>query len=282
MERTSFKLDLRPRWVTGLVENVREYFSRQDGVEYPPDVIEKSLSEWLEQRVDQMLEGVGDSLTSPHLAEARDFRRILEANARSSIHAAQPVSAARVEAVASGEADVGRLSARAAATIFTGRREFDRSRLGAMVAYVVAKGHDIYKTNLNKLLFYSDMTAYALHGRGISGATYVNMPFGPVPEHIEAVIDALVSSGSLIRSEVPEVGKNAVRFELTGEGAAAELSEEDKRVLDWVLSTYGEMGAGELSELSHKERAYKDTRPLEPIAYEYAKFLKRLPKDVNN
>jgi hypothetical protein len=37
------------------------------------------------------------------------------------------------------------------------------------------------------------------------------------------------------------------------------------------------MGAGELSELSHRERAYKDTRPLEPIAYEYAKFLRKLP-----
>ena len=61
------------------------------------------------------------------------------------------------------------------------------------------------------------------------------------------------------------------------EGVDSELSEDDRRVLDWVLTTYGDMGAGELSELSHRERAYKDTRPLEPIAYEYAKFLRRLP-----
>jgi len=145
------------------------------------------------------------------------------------------------------------------------------------VAYLVEKGHDIYKTNLNKLLFYSDMTAYFLRGQAISGATYVNMPFGPVPDHVEAVIDMLVANGDISRRDVPEIGKNAVMFEVTGEGAASGLSEDDKSVLDGVLKTYGEMGAGELSELSHRERAYRDTRPLEPIAYEYAKFLRRLP-----
>jgi hypothetical protein len=37
------------------------------------------------------------------------------------------------------------------------------------------------------------------------------------------------------------------------------------------------MGAGEISELSHQERAYANTNPNESIAYEYAQFLKHLP-----
>ena len=275
MDRQTFKLNLRPRWITGLVENVQEHFRRESGVEYPRQVVEKSLEQWLETRFDQALEGLGEAITSPHMQESRDFRRILEQNAveKHSLGREDRATAA----VPAGSSSRITPARDPEPTIFTGKRPYDPARLGAMVAYLIGKGQDIYKTNLNKLLFYSDMTAYFLRGQGISGATYVNMPFGPVPDHIEAVIDTLVSSGAVSKREVPEVGKNAVRFELTGEGVASELSEEDKRVLDWVIGEYGNMGAGELSELSHKERAYRDTRPLEPIAYEYAKFLRNLP-----
>ncbi|MBV9241733.1 MAG: SocA family protein [Acidobacteria bacterium] len=269
MDKQTMKLTLRPRWITGLVENVREYFRRETGVDYSRDAIEHSLEQWLETRFDDLLEGLGEVITSPHLAEAQEFRRILEANAAASAQSAgTPVKSESPAAEDGIEVS----------PIFSGKRSFDAARLGSMVAYLVEKGHDIYKTNLNKLLFYSDMTAYFLRGQGISGATYVNMPFGPVPDHIEAVIDALIASGDIARLDVPEIGKNAVRFEPSGSGKASlQLTEEDRRVLDWVLGTYGDMGAGELSELSHRERAYRDTRPLEPIAYEYAKFLRKLP-----
>ena len=286
MERTTFKLTMRPRWVTGLVENVQEYLRRETGVEYSRDVVERSLEEWLEARFDGMLERIGDVITSTS-DEAVEFRRILEQNAavaagsKFKVQGSKlaEVPAAEAATVARGDAGVpvDHAPDAPAGSIFSGKRGFDASKLGAMVAYLVEKGHDIYKTNLNKLLFYSDMTAYFLRGEGISGATYVNMPFGPVPDHVEAVIDALVTNGTLTRRDVPEIGKNAVRFEMGYEGVDSELSEDDRRVLDWVLTTYGDMGAGELSELSHRERAYKDTRPLEPIAYEYAKFLRRLP-----
>jgi uncharacterized phage-associated protein len=289
MDRTTFKLEMRPRWVTGLVENVQEYFRREAGVEYPRDVVERSLEQWLERRFDRVVESVGEMITSPEKAEAQEFRRILEAVSSQQSAVSSKSAAAQPSATAAVDADVfnhpglpatpPNLGGERAKSIFTGKRGFDAERLAAMVAYLVEKGHDIYKTNLNKLLFYSDMTAYFLRGEGISGATYVNMPFGPVPDHVEAVIDALVANGTLTRRDVPEIGKNAVRFEMGYEGVDSELSDDDKRVLDWVLQTYGEMGAGELSELSHRERAYKDTRPLEPIAYEYAKFLRRLPEN---
>ena len=297
MDRTTFKLSLRPRWVTGLVENVREYMRREAGVEYPREVVERSLEEWLERRFDAVLESVGELITSPAAAEGLEFRRILEANAvrseqrtvnseqwEAASDGVQPATGMRErmpQAFSPADAGDADRSVRAP-SIFSGKKGFDAEKLGAMVAYLVRQGHDIYKTNLNKLLFYSDMTAYFLRGEGMSGATYVNMPFGPVPDHVEAVIDALVANGTLTRKDVPEIGKNAVRFEMGYEGADSGLSEDDRRVLDWVLKTYGDMGAGELSELSHRERAYRDTRPLEPIAYEYAKFLRRLPSPTDN
>src|ERR1043165_2475675 len=111
MERKTLKLSLRPRWVTGLVENVQEYFRRETGVEYPHAVVERSLEQWIESRVDGMLERLGEVITSPHLAEAQEFRRILEQNAVGSelqISSSGPIPAAEAaiagrDACASGE-----------------------------------------------------------------------------------------------------------------------------------------------------------------------------------
>jgi hypothetical protein len=160
-----------------------------------------------------VLESVGEVLTSPSAVEGLEFRRILEANAAGAVSSRQSAVSQNVAVVSDARLadagvrpveDSGRAGRDAGApvgeSIFTGRRPFNAEKLGAMVAYLVRQGHDIYKTNLNKLLFYSDMTAYFLRGEGMSGATYVNMPFGPVPDHVEAVIDALVATATWVRA----------------------------------------------------------------------------------
>jgi hypothetical protein len=48
-----------------------------------------------------------------------------------------------------------------------------------MIEYLTAKGNHVYKTSLNKLLFYSDLTNYYLLRQGMSGAVYYNRRFGP-------------------------------------------------------------------------------------------------------
>jgi hypothetical protein len=151
-----------------------------------------------------------------------------------------------------------------------------------MIAYIAAKGHEIYRTNLNKLLFYSDMTAYYLRGQGISGASYLNMPYGPVPENVDMVTDELAASGMISKVDVPEFGPAAQRIIADPEAEASyDLTQEEIETIEWVLATYGEMSSSEISEYSHLEKAYKFTRPHEPIAYEYAKFFKKLPKKDN-
>jgi uncharacterized phage-associated protein len=44
-----------------------------------------------------------------------------------------------------------------------------------------------------------------------------------------------------------------------------------------VTKAYGDMSASQLTELSHREKAYRNTRTGEEIAYEYAKFFEKLP-----
>jgi uncharacterized phage-associated protein len=155
--------------------------------------------------------------------------------------------------------------------VFEGHRPFSKAKLAAMMEYLTAKGHHVYKTSLNKLLFYSDLTHFAFHGRGISGAVYYNRPFGPVADPAGPVLS------ELIRENRINVEPRMQTLEAVETADINLLSDDEKRVLDWVADTYGHMSASEISELSHREMAYKYTQPNEPIAYAYGKFFKHLP-----
>ena len=268
MNKDTLPLQLRTRYVTGLTSNIQKYFEQETGVVYPNEVIDDALNTWLESRFDNMIESLGEVITSPHMAESQQFRRILEERMKGEA-AAGAVAAAESEAVEAGES----------VSVFTGGRAFSPEKLGAMIEYISRKGSDIYKTNLNKLLFYGDLTFYYLYGRGISGATYVNLPYGPVPEKVENVIDQLAAEDRINRVPAPDRGINAqmIKPADTAEGRVA-LDPEEMELLDWVLDTYGDMSPTQISDVSHAEKAYRFTRPQEPIAYEYAKFFERLPE----
>jgi hypothetical protein len=158
--------------------------------------------------------------------------------------------------------------------VFTGHRVFSFEKLAAMTAYIARHGRNVYKTKLNKLLFYCDFVNYHLNGVSISGARYVHLPFGPVPDRYEQTLKNLEMIGTLQISK----GRG---FELISAGddpLPDTLSQQERATIDWVLERFGSMSASEISEYSHRERAYKDTRPGECIAYEYAKFFQSLPE----
>lgn len=261
MDQRMFPIQLRTRYTIGLIEGIQDFFRREESIDYPREVVEKALETWLERRADELVESLPELLTSPSRTQAQEFR--LELESAASVPSETSTQQAPEESLEKG-------------TVFTGSRAFSKEKLAAMVAYIANSGKEIYKTNLNKLLFYGDLTFYYLYGRGMSGATYLNLPYGPVPDKIDTMLDELTQKGVVARVDAPEFGRGAQRI-LPKEGAADSLTDEEKQVLDWVLSTYGSMSSSELSEYSHDEKAYKFTRSLEPIAYEYAKFFRKLP-----
>jgi uncharacterized phage-associated protein len=257
-----------------LVSEIREYFRHEANTLYSDDAILAALNWWLESRIDDLYEEIGEVLMSPHLAESQRFREILEAPERQRVSAA----ALSQSAAAITEPHQPSASAPTDTSIFNGFRDFSPARLGAMIEHIVRSGHDIYKTNLNKLLFYADLTNYHLRRQGISGATYVNMPYGPVPDQVERVIDHLAAVGRVTRSSVQGLGRNVQMIKPGATPESEVLTGDEKRVIDWVMDQYGDLSPSQISDLSHKEKAYASTRPGEQIAYEYAKFLANLPK----
>lgn len=251
--------DLSAR-VLEVVGPVQAAFRRETGEDYDERLVEIAIRTCILRAIDRLRENMLEMFTTPGRAEYEELRNLLERNA------AAAESAVEVEEMAHLAKEYGDES------IFEGFTTYSNTKMAAMIEYLVAKGQYVYRTSLNKLLFYSDLTNYYLTGHGISGAVYDNRPYGPVAAPASPVLNELISKDRIkvdprthcLQASVKDISTDA-------------LSDAERRVLDWVIVTYGSMNASAISGLSHTEMAYRFTDPNEPIAYGYAKFLKYLP-----
>src|SRR2546421_9936110 len=155
MRPRQLSVDVSPE----LVSEIRDYFRHEADKTYSDEAIVSALRWWLETRLEDMYEEIGEIIMSPHLPESQHFREILEAPELA--RAAAVGATSRIESPAPAQEPAVAVDENT--TIFNGFRNFSPARLGAMVEHIARAGHDIYKTNLNKLLFYSDLTYYYLH-----------------------------------------------------------------------------------------------------------------------
>ena len=242
-----------------IIGKVQYAFREETGVHYDPQLIEDSLFEIVSNELSRIEENLLEMFTSPNRREFQELSMVLEQN--------RELYAGPAEV----ETELAAALEHNDESVFEGFRPYSPTKYAAMIEYLTAKGNHVYKTSLNKLLFYSDLTMFYLTNHGISGAVYQNRPFGPVAEPAEKVLDTLVAEE---RIKIDPRMKTLVASE---RNAGKNLSAEEKKVLDWVTTTYGNMGASEISEHSHREMAYRFTEGNEPIAYAYGKFFKHLP-----
>ncbi len=254
MKTDSLSTERLTRKIRDIVQPVKAAIKIETGENYDERVIEDSIKVGLANMLDRIEEDMLRMFVSPERREFQELVVRLERNSAAVVEAQSEVTEAAAEGV------------------FAGNRPFSKEKLSAMIAYLTAKGHNVYKTSLNKLLFYSDLSYFYLRNQGISGAVYYNRQFGPVAEQAGPTLDDLTERGI-----VKVVPRTQTLESADPVSLSATLTNDEKKVLDWVAETYGPMTASAISDLSHDEKAYKFTRPNEPIAYAYSKFLKKLP-----
>lgn len=248
------------RRIDSIVGDVQSAFKVEKGEDYDVRLVKDSLRECVAKKIEHIEESMLETFTSPGRNEFHELAGVLAE--RSSL--AKGVEVEETVALANEFGDEG---------VFNGYRVFSRDKLAAMMEYLTSKGHHVYKTSLNKLLFYSDLTNFYLLNRGMSGTVYHNRPYGPVADPAAPILRELIDQDRVViapRTQTLQAGDTAAPN-------ADVLTDDERKVLDWVAETYGPMTAGQVSEFSHKEMAYKNTEPNQPIAYAYAQFLKLLP-----
>ena len=155
---------------------------------------------------------------------------------------------------------------------YSGFKRFDHERFLNAVLYFCKE--PVFKTKLNKLLFYADFKHFQEYTVSITGARYARIPFGPAPDGYDLYYPILARQGTIVVEEV-------IYPEYMGEQYAAKeepdlnvFTESELRILALVKEHFKKFNAKEISELSHKEQGYAKTKNGRPISYRYAEDLR--------
>lgn len=138
-------------------------------------------------------------------------------------------------------------------SIYNGYGEKNILKLFDMVRYIVRKHGEVFPTKLNKLMFYSDFCNYRDTGKSISGLQYRALTFGPVPDHYATIYDNVPN---LDKRFVETHGIVGTLLYCNGDENFGELSDAEKRTIDYVVSQLQPLGVSDIIEASHQENGW--------------------------
>jgi DNA-binding transcriptional regulator YiaG/uncharacterized phage-associated protein len=135
---------------------------------------------------------------------------------------------------------------------YNGYRTPDETKVANMICYFSKFISNLFKTKLNKLLFYSDFLNYKKTGYSISGIAYRAIQMGPVPAEYDKLYIKLVDDG-LVNLEYVKF-PNGYGEALQGKNFSTELfSERELESMKEVLVKFGKKSTNEMVEISHLE-----------------------------
>ena len=140
---------------------------------------------------------------------------------------------------------------------------------------------NVGETVLYKLLYFSDFNYYELYEEHLTGAKYLKLPYGPVPQKLDSIINQLIRAGQLQRIKTEYYGLQQIRYLPLIKANLAELKASEKAVIDQVIEQMSDWSASAISKYSHKDMPWLATKEGEEINYELA-FYRDAPFSVRN
>lgn len=159
---------------------------------------------------------------------------------------------------------------------FSGFNAFDLKKFSNVVLYFVNEIPKVTKTKLNKLLFYTDFKYFAKSTISITGVTYARLKFGPVPNDYELLYGAMTNSKLLSIGEEISNGYEVHYYVAEKPFDESLFNEGELQVMADSVRRLAKYSAGQISELSHREKAWIENDNSELISYLFAEDLSTL------
>ncbi len=140
---------------------------------------------------------------------------------------------------------------------------------------------NVGETVLYKLLYFSDFDYYELYEEHLTGARYRKLPYGPVPQKLDSIINQMIKAGQLQRVKTEYYGLQQTRYLPLIKADLTELKANEKAVIDRVIEQMSDWSASAISNYSHKDMPWLATKDGEEINYELA-FYRDAPFSVRN
>ena len=135
---------------------------------------------------------------------------------------------------------------------------------------------NVGETLLYKLLYFADFNYYEIYEEHLTGAEYRKLPYGPVPQKLDAIIKQMISSKKLERFRFEYHGYPQTRYIPLVKSDLTKLKASEKEVIDKVIEQYSDWSAIAISNYSHKDMPWLASKDGEVIDYELA-FYREYP-----
>jgi len=149
-------------------------------------------------------------------------------------------------------------------------QRFQPDKLKELLHYLIHKTalkHNVGKTVLFKLLYFSDFNFYKANYTSITGEEYRKLDHGPAPSHFDQTVKELVEEGR-IKVKMDKGGTyDTFRFRSLLEPKIKLLSMEEIKFVDTVLKKLGKLNATQISRLSHLDTPWEASDEKEIISY---------------
>lgn len=140
---------------------------------------------------------------------------------------------------------------------------------------------NVGETVLYKLLYFSDFNYYELYEEQLTGASYRKLPFGPVPQKLDTIINQMIDNGQLQRVKTEYFGLPQTRYLPLEKANLTLLKASEKEVIDRVIDQMSDWSAAAISNYSHKDMPWLASKEGDEIDYELA-FYREAPFSVRN
>jgi transcriptional regulator with XRE-family HTH domain len=127
---------------------------------------------------------------------------------------------------------------------------------------------NVGETLLYRLLYFSDFNYYEIYEEHLTGAEYRKLPFGPVPQKLDSIINQMIESKMIERFKTEYHGYPQTRYIPLIKPNLKNLKASEKDILDKVIDQYSDWSASAISDYSHKDMPWLASKNGEVIDYE--------------
>ncbi|MCH4891140.1 DUF4065 domain-containing protein [Acidaminobacter sp. JC074] len=151
---------------------------------------------------------------------------------------------------------------------YNGFKSFDYDKTECLIGYL-SKRVNLTITSVNKYLWYIDFAYFKKYTKSLTGIVYIKEKYGPVVK--ERMYDSLVVSNRYVETHEEEDGdfRRKSILNLTEIDSAC-FNEKELEIINLVIDSFKDLRVKDISDLSHKEKAWMETELKEKISYSYA------------
>jgi transcriptional regulator with XRE-family HTH domain len=140
---------------------------------------------------------------------------------------------------------------------------------------------NVGETVLYKLLYFSDFNYYELYEEHLTGAKYRKLPYGPVPQKLDAILKQMIINNELKRVKSEYHGFPQTRYLPLTKADLTKLLASEKEIIDRVIEQFSDWSAAAISNYSHKDMPWLASKEGDEINYELT-FYRDAPFSVRN